>query len=76
MLRRCSTSTRSFRFRRAGEELKQILASEVALDKENQEITVYRFELDGDGVLVEGSVHSLQHSMRCWTNSLYESLAP
>ncbi len=59
-----------------GEELRQILDSDVALDKENQEITVYRFELDGDGVLVDGSVHSLQHSMRSWTNPLYESLTP
>ena len=58
------------------EGLKKTLASEVSLAKENDEIVIFRFELDGDGVFVKGGVHSLQNSMRSWTNPLYESLTP
>lgn len=43
---------------------KQILASEVELRREGQELTVYRFAIDDDGDLVPGSVHSLQRPLR------------
>ncbi len=62
--------------RAENKELKQLLYSEVKLTEENEEITVYRFHLDEDGALVEGSVHSLQHSVREWVNPLYENTMP
>jgi hypothetical protein len=43
---------------------RQLLASEIELSREGQELTVYRFELDDDGGLVPGSVHSLQRDLR------------
>ena len=48
---------------------RQLLASEVELTREGQELTVYRFELDDDGGLVPGSVHSLQRGLRSWKRS-------
>jgi hypothetical protein len=42
----------------------QILASEVELTREGQELTVFRFELDESGRLVPGSVHSLHYALR------------
>jgi len=48
---------------------RQLLASEVELTREGQELTVYRFELDGGGGLVPGSVHSLQRDLRSWKRS-------
>jgi hypothetical protein len=43
---------------------KQLLASEVELVREGEELTVYRFELGASGDLVPGSVHSLQRKLR------------
>jgi hypothetical protein len=43
---------------------KQLLASQVELVREGEELTVYRFELGADGDLVPGSVHSLQRQLR------------
>jgi hypothetical protein len=43
---------------------RQLLASEVLLPREGQEITVYRFRLTEKGDLVAGSVHSLQQDLR------------
>ena len=43
---------------------KQLLASEVELVREGEELTVYRFELGESGDLVAGSVHSLQRKLR------------
>jgi hypothetical protein len=48
---------------------KQILASSVALKREGQEITVFRFRLDAAGTLVPGSVTSLQKPLRDWQPS-------
>lgn len=48
---------------------KQILASSVALTREGQEITVFRFRLDAAGALVPGSVTSLQKPLRDWQPS-------
>lgn len=49
-----------------GGELQQLLETRVSLQRNNEEITVYRFSLGPGGALVEGSVHSLQHSLRTW----------
>ena len=43
---------------------KQILASEVELTREGEEMTVYRFQLTEAGALVGGSVHSLFKELR------------
>ena len=43
---------------------RQILASDVELRREGEELTVYRFELDEDGELVPGSVHNLHYALR------------
>lgn len=43
---------------------KQILLSEVNLEHEGQEITVFRFTLNKDGELVNGSVHALPKALR------------
>ncbi len=43
---------------------KQILMSEVSLQREGQEMTVFRFELDANGRLVPGSVHGLPKPLR------------
>jgi hypothetical protein len=48
------------------ESAKQVLVSDVGLDREGQELTVYRFALSAEGDLVPGSVHSLQKSLRAW----------
>ncbi|MCB1833807.1 MAG: hypothetical protein KDH19_10270 [Geminicoccaceae bacterium] len=53
----------------AKESAKQILASKLDLDREGQESTVFRFELDEDGDLVPGSVHNLQTKLRSWKKS-------
>lgn len=46
------------------ESAKQVLASKVELSREGEEVTVYRFELNEDGDLQAGSVHSLQRDLR------------
>lgn len=43
---------------------KQILASDVDLTRNGQELTVFRFALDEDGSLRPGSVHSLAKPLR------------
>jgi hypothetical protein len=48
---------------------RQLLASEVELVREGEELTVYRFTLGADGDLVPGSVHSLQRALRAWRSS-------
>jgi hypothetical protein len=48
---------------------KQLLASQVKLVREGEELTVYRFKLSEKGDLVPGSVHSLQHDLRAWRSS-------
>ena len=50
--------------RAPGEPARQILASEADLGRENQEITVFRFRLEEDGQLRQGSVHSLHRPLR------------
>jgi hypothetical protein len=51
------------------ESARQLLASEVLLLGEGEELTVYRFELSEDGDLVAGSVHSLHKPLRTWSAS-------
>ncbi len=46
--------------------MRQIVASEVSLEHNNQEVTVFRFRLDDNGKLVAGSVHSLHRALRRW----------
>jgi hypothetical protein len=48
----------------ARESGRQLLASRVRLDREGQELTVFRFRLDAAGDLEAGSVHSLQRALR------------
>jgi len=48
----------------AKSSLRQILASEVKLTREGQELTVYRFTLNEEGQLKPGSVHSIQKPLR------------
>jgi hypothetical protein len=48
---------------------KQLLASEIELVREGEEITVYRFKLSEAGDLVAGSVHNLQHNLRAGGSS-------
>jgi hypothetical protein len=55
--------------RTPSESARQLLASEIELTREGQEITVYRFELTDEGHLVSGSVHSLQRGLRSWRPS-------
>jgi hypothetical protein len=50
--------------RNAKETARQLLASEVLLVNEGEEVTVYRFGLREDGDLVAGSVHSLYKALR------------
>jgi len=45
---------------------KQLLASELELAREGEELTVYRFTLSAEGELAPGSVHSLQRDLRAW----------
>jgi hypothetical protein len=42
---------------------RQILKSDVELTYRNQEETAFRFRLDGDGDLVEGSVSTLRRPL-------------
>jgi hypothetical protein len=51
------------------ESSRQILASTVELTREGQELTVFRFRLDGSGDLVAGSVSTLQRPLREWQPS-------
>ncbi|MBN2362154.1 MAG: hypothetical protein JXR83_22070 [Deltaproteobacteria bacterium] len=53
----------------AKESARQLLASNIELTREGQELTVYRFRLSEDGDLVPGSVHSLQRNLRTWRSS-------
>ena len=46
------------------ESSRQILATKVKLEREGQELTAFRFRLDGDAELVPGSVHSLMRTLR------------
>lgn len=48
---------------------RQLLASDVRLTREGEEVTVYRFELSEAGDLVAGSVHSLHKALRTWSGS-------
>jgi hypothetical protein len=51
------------------ESARQLLASNIELVREGEELTVYRFRLSEDGDLVPGSVHSLQRKLRTWRSS-------
>jgi hypothetical protein len=42
----------------------QLLASKIELEREGEELTVFRFQLSDEGGLVPGSVHSLQRDLR------------
>lgn len=46
------------------ESARQILAAKVELEREGQELTVFRFTLEGEGTLVPGSVHALFQPLR------------
>jgi hypothetical protein len=48
------------------ESARQLLSTKVALTREGQELTVFRFKLDAGGQLVPGSVGSLQRPLRDW----------
>ena len=48
----------------ARDAARQLLASKIDLAREGDELTVYRFELSGEGGLIPGSVHSLQRNLR------------
>jgi hypothetical protein len=48
------------------ESARQLLTTKVALGREGQELTAFRFRLDADGSLVPGSVHSLFKPLRAW----------
>lgn len=43
---------------------KQVLSTKVALTRQGQELTAFRFSLDNDGALVPGSVHDLPKALR------------
>ena len=51
------------------ERARQILTSKIELEREGQELTVYRFRLTEEGNLVPGSVHALQRDLRTWRSS-------
>ena len=51
------------------ESARQVLASQIELVREGEELTVYRFRLSDDGELIPGSVHSLHHKLRAWRSS-------
>src|SRR5918995_2453725 len=55
--------------RDAKDTARQTLASDVLLVSEGEEVTVYRFNLNEDGDLVAGSVHSLYKALRTWSAS-------
>lgn len=44
--------------------LERLVETQVNLTREGQEITAFRFRLDGAGKLVEGSINSLQKNLR------------
>jgi hypothetical protein len=48
---------------------RQLLASRIELDREGEELTVFRFELSSEGEIVPGSVHSLQRNLRTGRSS-------
>ena len=48
----------------AAERTRQIVTTEVELRREGEELTAFRFKLDGDGNLVPGSVHSVKRALR------------
>lgn len=48
----------------AKDSARQIVASKVKLQREGQELTVFRFTLDQHGALVPGSVHSIERALR------------
>lgn len=49
---------------RPGDPARQILTAKAALGREGQELTVFRFRLDGQGELEPGSVHALRKDLR------------
>jgi hypothetical protein len=51
------------------ESARQLLASNIELTREGEELTIFRFRLSEDGDLVPGSVHSLQRNLRTWRSS-------
>jgi hypothetical protein len=51
------------------ESARQLLASNIELTREGEELTVFRFRLSEEGDLVPGSVHSLQRKLRSWRSS-------
>ena len=51
------------------ETARQLLASDVLLVSEGEELTVYRFQLSEDGALLDGSVHSLHKPLRAASGS-------
>jgi hypothetical protein len=51
------------------ESARQLLASNIELVREGEELTVFRFKLSEEGDLVPGSVHSLQRKLRTWRSS-------
>jgi hypothetical protein len=53
----------------AKESARQLLASNIELGREGEELTVYRFRLSEGGDLVPGSVHSVQRNLRSWRRS-------
>src|ERR671918_1812578 len=55
--------------RNAKETARQLLASDVLLVSEGEEVTVYRFDLSEDGDLMAGSVHSLYKALRTGSTS-------
>jgi hypothetical protein len=55
--------------RKPGEPSRQILASDAQLSRENQEITVFRFRIDGDGQLQRDSITSLYRPLRSGVKS-------
>ena len=55
--------------RNAKDTARQLLASDVLLVGEGEEVTVYRFDLSEEGNLLAGSVHSLHKALRTWSAS-------
>ena len=55
--------------RNANDTARQLLASDVLLVGEGEEVTVYRFDLSEEGNLLAGSVHSLHKALRTWSAS-------
>jgi hypothetical protein len=53
----------------ASSPMRQVLVSDLGLEREGEERTVFRFRLDGEGRLVAGSVNALQHPLRSGVKS-------